>query len=282
MNMYISVLMSNCIILLMSSSALAQSGRICSPLVETLPQDPTTNEPIDDAYGNYENLICHQPSINKYWRAYGFQKKTWDGGFGFYSPCDVRRPLARMFAAMAYIDKAPRWGSYFDPYNSWHEETSTSYDTLNAACSNGNLNAQMDFGSNAEFYFSAWYGPSGNTIGELASIIIHEGRHEWKWHNGENCPKLVSCDESWDDSPVYRYEIKFMWDAYINQPLLQYGSYKPTDTNVASNYYLSGAQLLLMRNKANDRLLTRFETPPKFSIPLRREVVRWRISDNGN
>jgi hypothetical protein len=117
----------------------------------------------------------------------------------------------------------------------------------------------------------------GNSVGELASLIVHESRHAWSWHNGESCG---SCDESWSDSDVMYNEIRFLWDIYKFSPYRTSNNIGPSTTVNRNNlveYHMSEPQLDLMRDKGNYKISERFDTTPTFRIGPR--VQPWVISE---
>lgn len=258
---------------LVASQGFAQVSATCGPSISVAPVDSAGN-PVDSGFELYTYLTCGQYWINRYWYGYGFEREYWDQGFGYHDACDSARPLGRTFGAMRYLDEASDWGSYHPSGRTWHDRASGSIDSIKGQCGGGGRNAEMDLWSNVTLYWPAFYGqPSPShqgTVGELASLIVHESQHEWHWHNGESCG---SCDEAWDDSPVMYYEIQYLARTYQKQPRRTYGCYDPVTNNIdrycKSSYYLSEAQLDLMRDKGNFRIRNNFDTRPSYRIASR-------------
>lgn len=272
------------------------------------PTGQTGGRQVSNGFYHYTRLWCYSGSYwaQKYLRDYSFRPKySWltEGvvnwvGTGYNSVSvncsESYYPFHRIMSAYRFIDYAGLY-TRFSSSKTWDEMARDNIDETRIACSSSSLtdgdnssNASTDAFSNVTIYYRGIYSSlvgtptnpitRGNTLGELASTIIHESRHAWYRHNGESCVgSTVSCDESWSNSPVNKDQIKFLWDVYKFFPARRNQNLTPPNApiNRSNNqeYLLSEPQLDLMRDKGNYRLRTMFDTRPNFIIGASRAWV---------
>jgi hypothetical protein len=254
--------------------------------VSATTRTPSGHLRVNNGFAHYTKLWCYSNSywINKYWSGYGFVKSTWESGYGYNEPCSSwYKPIHRVLSAMRFIDYVSSIFVRFGGTTTWDHMARNNIDTTSAKCSYGNRNAEMDLFSNLTIYMNGIYwedqtASRGNTIGELASLIVHEARHAWDWHNGTS--KCTSCDYSWTNSQVMRHEIRFLWDVYTKSPFKSGQNIGPSvyvNRNDINEYHLSEPQLDLMRDKGNYRIANNFVQTPNFRIAPRAQP--WILSE---
>lgn len=141
---------------------------------------------------------CSQREINDMWGRFDFDRKDWDGGFGYYNACNENLPLKRTFNALqllkwAHVDPTcdtsdsniARWGYC------WAGE---QIDELDGRCGNGSYVA-MNFNSfwddRTELYRGFFY---DQTVVGRAMTIIHEARHAQSGCSHVRCASAGECD----------------------------------------------------------------------------------------
>jgi hypothetical protein len=54
----------------------------------------------------FVSRICEQSIVDKYWGTFGFRKKYWDDGFGYYDVCNWQKPLGRTMGALYLLENS--------------------------------------------------------------------------------------------------------------------------------------------------------------------------------
>lgn len=181
---------------------------------------PDKNSSGDNFYGDF---ICQQQYIDYFWDVYGFNgnKMYWDDGFGWHDVCNTNKPLARTFNAcylLTYSASDYLNDSYDAPQNilQWGRRyIRESFNNLQSFCGDGEAVAFF-FGGTSKLYLSFWYDYS---VVERAAILLHEARHDAKWHNatypsGSVFGESNDADSSWDYQGAWTFEAGYLWWFY--------------------------------------------------------------------
>jgi hypothetical protein len=235
--------------------SLALSLAATGTWADTCTASPGNNATSGDVH--YMNLWqCQQVYIDFFWAAYDFDQGDWDDGFGYEAACDINLPLARTFNALyalhyAAADYATDPDDRNGPILRWGGSYARSHiDELDARCGDGTLFGYTQWGVDAytDLYLPFFYQLS---VPERAGTILHESRHaDGVSHDaGTNCPRMGSCDSSWEYNGANRWQVVWLWDY----------AFTAVDTNLA------------LRDRARDRgnaiLAGGFTTAPGFVIP---------------
>lgn len=210
-------------IILFSISASAGTKHSCRDFGKTF--SITIPDFSDERYGyNIQRLSCKQ-LVDRHWRAFGFEKRHWDGGLGYYDKCNTQKPLNRMLRALellrnARTSRAPA-GSFL---NEAYSKSSRWIDHLRFKCAiseddraiashaNRSKAGQFFGGSHGSgdvtFYLNAF----DNNIARNAGYVVHEARHRHKGHNAaKTCPRKGSCDSHWGYNGANTLQIMYLW-----------------------------------------------------------------------
>lgn len=110
----------------------------------------------------YGSRICWQPFVDFVWYGHGFNKKYWENGWGYDDPCNIRKPLARVFNAMWLLNYSAEdytnedWNSNILHWGPRYvREQFKQYDDLRAQCGDGSFNARTT-GCQQSRQFQAW------------------------------------------------------------------------------------------------------------------------------
>ena len=210
----------------------------------------TATVPNLDASGDnlYGPRICWQAFIDWAWDAFDFDKNDWDGGFGYFSVCDNRRPLSRTMSAIwcltysspnfpreSYNSNILEWGCRF---------ARNAIDELDARCSRPGFLAWTQWGPFVndwtQLYVPYWYSLG---VSQRAGTLLHEARHaDGKGHDSGNN------DSSWGYNGAWRWEVA--WLAWFN----------------AEGQSTSTAMRTQARQRANNIINSRFVTHPGFNV----------------
>lgn len=223
----------------------------------TIPVIPNKNTSGDNLYGS---RICWQPFVSWAWKAHGFRKSYWDGGFGYYDACNTDKPLARTFNAI--------WLLNYSAQDYWNEQWSNNIlhwgrryvrqqiDDLRSLCGDGSAIARATHGwfvdDRVELYLGFFY--SKNVPGR-AETLIHESRHMGgKGHNAKFPSGSVfgagksGADSSWGYNGAWMYGALYLWWFY------------------ADGRRTTAALRQLARQRANLVIDNAFATHPGFNV----------------
>ncbi len=185
---------------------------------------PCTPSPGDNnlSFDNFFDGFCSQSSIDQHWDDFDMEKSDWDGGFGFFAPCDQNLPLGRTFNALNLLDffgTSKRSGS--DNFLPFFYDYAAGTDELLGRCGSGcpgpcpgcgRQTFATHFGGIDEYIELYWPFFYNQNVFQRAGTIVHEARHDDKGHNGgTGCPNGGSCDTTWAYNGANRYEILYLW-----------------------------------------------------------------------
>lgn len=242
----------------------------------------------DDRY--VTDSWCHssrQVVRDRYWNDFGFYKRWWNDGFGYNEPCNSKLPLARAMNAIRMIEVANAFGVKLandssKSYYSWMSNSSIGTNKIKRLRAKCNSTAWPGAISGAWFatrtvymYLKGFYFEARNSV-IRASTLIHERAHlAGKNHNGdENSARCdgARCDKSWEYQGPFFYQVSFLHDFYIKQPVKQIGCYwdeGSTPDSRTSCQYLTELQLDQLELRMIDLVDRRFEEDPQFQFPIR-------------
>ncbi len=170
----------------------------------------------------YGPRVCNQSHVNKFWNDFDFDKGDWDDGFGYYSVCDINRPLNRAFSSLwLLLFSSPNPATSTSDMSGNFLRYAYNYsareiDELDGRCGNGGTSGvvartyQSAFvNDRTQLEFPFFYGQG---VPERAGTIVHEARHaDGRRHNSCSCPRGGSCDQRWLDKGANSYENLYMW-----------------------------------------------------------------------
>lgn len=181
----------------------------------------------DNWYGPNIWDWCRSDWQSTHRKSYGLDKDQWNG-HGWDTPCDMTRPLGRLYAGLVALEQsssAPKkdyegnilqWGAWF---------ARETIDDLDARCENGEgaiakctCTKVVGIGNRyITLFVPSYFYAQG--VAERASTLIHEGRH---W--GGPSHDVGSQDSSWEYNGAWRWETTWLaWYAAdaIKAPLAQ-------------------------------------------------------------
>ena len=170
----------------------------------------------------YSPRVCNQSMINKFWNDFDFDKGDWDDGFGYYSVCNIDRPLNRTFSGLWLLLKSTpnpttSTGDFNGNFLRWaYNYSAREIDELDGRCGNGGTSGVLAttywgpfVNDRTQLKFPFFYGQG---VPERAGTIVHEARHaDGKGHVSDCCPRGGSCDSYWGDSRANSYQITYLW-----------------------------------------------------------------------
>lgn len=204
------------------------------------------------------------------WRRFDFDKKDWDGGFGFHSPCNGTA-LHNTFNALQLLKYANgSWSCDTRDINflKWaYCWAGNKIDELDAKClpKNGNRNIfAANFRSwwddRTELYAKFLY---RTTVVRRAATIVHEARHAEFGCSHVDCGDGRSCDSSYFNGCGHRgmggYGIAVHWLAHY----VWYGKPKWKSRATVKNAIF----------EANKMLQRKFAQKPCFSLSTTGRVI---------
>lgn len=206
--------MSTKLLTFLCALALTTSSLVTNAATCTFPI-PNNNSVLGDSL--YGPRVCNQSHINKFWRDFDFDKGDWDDGFGYYSACDINRPLNRTFSSLwLLLYSSPTPATSTSDFNGnflrWaYNYSAREIDELDGRCSNDAL-ATTYWGwfvnDRTQLKFPFFYGQG---VPERAGTIVHEARHaDGKGHVSDCCPRGASCDSYWLDYRANTYQVIYL------------------------------------------------------------------------
>lgn len=166
----------------------------------------------DDWYWPMWN--CDGNTMLALWNEHEMEKAYWDEGFGFDTPCDLNRALARTLNALWVLrNSAPETldASHVLKFGAgWVKDNAPTmrggcFDSAVATC----YNCRGVVGGKYIKYFQTFY--FKRSVVERASTIIHETRHINKTHDaGSACVDGDSCDTSWESNGANKYQAQWL------------------------------------------------------------------------
>lgn len=179
----------------------------------------------DTWYGPENWDWCRSDWQSSHRKAYGIDKDQWEG-HGWDTPCDMKRPLGRLYAAFVALEESSanptkdykgnilQWGAWF----AW-----STIDDLDAKCGDdpiASCTCTKFLGIGNRFlrlFVPPYFYDQG--VAERASTLIHEARH-WDGPGHDE----GSRDSSWSYNGAWRWEVAWLaWYAAeaIDAPLGQ-------------------------------------------------------------
>lgn len=200
----------------------------------------------------FVSQMCNQATVDKYWNTFGFRKKYWDDGFGYYDVCNWQKPLGRIMAALfllenSYYPKATSLSDWSGPGVRWaYPYSGTVYKSLSdlrGKCFNNNWWAYTRWGAftddRIEFYWPLIYRVH---VIQRAAVILHEGHH-YGIKKNHSCND--SQDRNWEDWRPYASETYYLISYYWS-----------------ANRYTSSVWKSYAADRADVRIATKFCNPP--------------------
>lgn len=152
---------------------------------------------------------CQQFITDYLYQHFGIEPEYWSGK-GWNYPCDLNRPLGRVFNTLwVLFVSTPQpptgidgnileWGFQYAAYQIKH---------LRNRCSHQNRSAS-NFGNGEIYLYLIWF---ENDIIWRAGNLIHEARHNLKGHGENECKQESSCDPNWEHEGSNTYDTRWLW-----------------------------------------------------------------------
>jgi len=162
--------------------------------------------------------------IRNHWGRFGFEKKYWDDGWGYYDACNPDSVLNRTLKALELLKISQnRRYSGRAALNYAYGASSHYINHLRVGCAYDKENRVLGVHHKASFWqrlrgkkgsgnITLFQNLFAGTSVDVAGVIVHEAFHKHKFHNaGKKCSRKASCDSKWNYGGANTHHVLYHW-----------------------------------------------------------------------